>query len=107
MPYTYEQLHAMTVAQLRDIAKDLQHEAVSGFSTMHKEKLVPAICHALGIDTKVHHHVVGLDKDSVKAELRALKTKKGEALAAGNRKEFKVILRQIHDLKLKLRRATV
>ena len=107
MSYTYEQLHAMTVAQLRDIANGIQHEAVAGFSTMHKEKLLPAICHALGIEAKVHHEVIGIDKSAVKAEIRSLKQKKAEALTSNDKKQFMQLLRRIHDLKLKLRRSTV
>ena len=44
MAYTYEQLHVMTVAQLREIAQGIEHEAVQGFSTMHKDHLLPALC---------------------------------------------------------------
>ena len=30
MPYTYEQLKEMTVAELREIAKGIEHDAVKG-----------------------------------------------------------------------------
>jgi len=107
MAYTFEQLHLMTVAQLREIAKTIEHEAVKGFSTMHKEKLVPAICTALGIESHVHHHVVGVDKTSMKVQIRALKAEKEAALKSGDRKKFKEILHSIHHLKRSLRKATV
>jgi hypothetical protein len=107
MSYTYEQLHLMTVAQLREIAKGMEHDAVKGFSTMHKEKLVPAICTALGIEGHVHHHVVGINKAQMKAQIRSLKTEKAAALTAGDRKKFKEILQNIHDLKHKMRKAMV
>jgi hypothetical protein len=107
MSYTYEQLHDMTVAQLREIAQGVEHEAVKGFSTMHKEKLIPALCKALGIEAHVHHHVVGLNKAQVKAEIKALKQKRDEALKAKDRLAYKGLLKQIHRLKNRLRKAMV
>ncbi len=107
MAYTYEQLHLMTVGQLREIAKGVEHEAVKGFSTMHKDKLVPALCLALGIESHVHHHVVGINKGEMKAKIRALKVEKEAALKGGDRKKFKEILRSVHKLKRALRKATV
>ena len=41
MAHTYDELHNMTVAQLRDIAKKVDHEAVRGYTTMHKHELLP------------------------------------------------------------------
>jgi hypothetical protein len=107
MAYTYEQLHLMTVTQLREIAKTVEHDAVKGFSTMHKEKLVPALCTALGIESHLHHHVIGVDKANMKAQIRALKAEKAAALTAKDRKKFKEILHSIHRLKRSLRKATV
>jgi len=107
MAYTYEQIHLMTVAQLREIAKGIEHEAVKGFSTMHKEKLIPAICTALGIEAHAHHQVVGINKSELKSRIRSLKTEKKAALTAGDRKKFKEILHDIHRLKRSLRKAMV
>ena len=55
MAYTYDQLNMMTVGELRKIADGIDQEAVHGHATMHKEKLVPALCTALGIESHVHH----------------------------------------------------
>jgi len=107
MAHTYEELSAMTVARLREIAQGIEHEAVKGFSTMHKEKLLPALCHALSIEGHKHHHVVGLNKAGVKMEIRALKKKRDEALKNKHADEYRQILTQIHALKNRLRRATV
>jgi DNA polymerase/3'-5' exonuclease PolX len=107
MAHTYEELSVMTVAHLREVAQGLDHEAVKGFSTMHKEKLLPAICTALGIDAHAHHHVIGLNKTTVKGQIRALKQQRAKALAAKNSNEYRRILHEIHALKNKLRRATV
>ena len=107
MAHTYHDLHGMPVAQLREIAAEIEHEAVHGYLTMHKEPLVEALCEALGIEAHEHHEVTGIDKAPIKAEIRALKVKRDEAQAAGDRVETKRIRRSIHRLKHKLRRATV
>jgi len=107
MAHTYHDLHGMSVAQLREIAAEIEHDAVHGHSTMHKEPLVQALCEALGISKLEHHEVTGIDKSPIKAEIRALKVDRGEAQAAGDRAEMKRIRRRIHRLKHKLRRATV
>jgi DNA-binding IclR family transcriptional regulator len=97
----------MTVAQLREIATGIEHDAVKGFSTMHKEKLLPALCQALGIEAHKHHVAVGINKSQIKLEIRALKKKREEALAAKKKDTYREILRQIHHLKNKLRRAII
>lgn len=101
--YTYHDLKALTIAQLRDIAKELSHDAVQGHSQMNKDHLLPAICTALGIDTIEHHAVVGLDKPAIKARMRDLKAKKTEAI---DRQEFgavKAIRRELHYYNHQLR----
>ncbi len=107
MAYTYDQLSLMTVTQLREIAKGIEHEAVHGHSTMHKEKLLPALCIALGIEAHKHHTVKGLNKSEVKLQIRALKKKRDEALAAKKSDEYRKILHEIHHLKNRLRQAIV
>jgi imidazoleglycerol phosphate dehydratase HisB len=107
MSHTYEELHGMTVAQLREIAKETESEAVSGYSTMHKEELLQALCATLGIETHVHHEVVGIDKAAIKGKIKALKQEREQALAAGNKQELKQVRRKIHRLKRTLRKATV
>ena len=107
MDYTYEQLQAMTVAQLREIAHGIDHDAVKGSITMHKEKLLPALCEALSIESHVHHHVVGLDKAKVKAQIRQLKAQRTEALEKKDHEALKTLRRKIHELKRTLRKATV
>lgn len=105
MPYTYDQLTQMNVTQLREIAKGVDHEAVHGFSTMHKEKLILALCVALGIEAHKHHTAVGINKTQIKQEIRKLKVMRDTALAASNHAEYKKVLRDIHHLKNKLRQA--
>ena len=100
---TYEELKAKTLAELREIAKDIVHDAVRGYSQMHKERLLPVICEALGIDMREHHEVVGVDKAGIKKKIRELKRQRDEALAADDRAILHAIRRQIHHLNHQIR----
>jgi hypothetical protein len=105
---TYEELHKKTVAELRDIAKGLEHEAVQGYTQMNKEHLLPALCKALGIDTHAHHHAEsGFDKQAVKARIRKLQSERDKLLEAHDSKALKGIRREIHTLNHRLRGHTV
>jgi len=106
MEYTFEQLKHKTVAELREIAKGIEHEAVPGYTQLNKEHLLVAISKALGIKHE-HHDVVGVDKASIKARIRELKKKREEALAAHDHAQLKVVRRTIHRLKRQIIRATV
>jgi hypothetical protein len=107
MAHTYEELHKKTVDELREIAKGLGPDTVKGYSQMNKDHLLPALCKALGIEAHAHHEVMGLDKPKVKAQLRALKAKRGEALAARDHDLLKQLRRQRHRLNRKIRAATI
>ena len=106
MAYTYEQLKHKTVAELRDIAKGIEHEAVQGYTQLNKEHLIVAISKALGIQHE-HHDVVGVDKAAIKARIRELKKKREEALTAHDHAQLKVVRRTIHRLKRQIHKATV
>ena len=107
MAYTFEQLHKMRVADLRKIAEGLSHPELEGYTTMHKEQLVPALCHALGIPDHVVHEVKGLDKTKVKKQIRQLKAERDEALQAKDYVRLKRIRTRIRKLKNALRRAAL
>ncbi|MEX2163747.1 MAG: hypothetical protein WD823_05840 [Sulfuricaulis sp.] len=107
MPFTYHDLKEKTVAQLREIAKDVDHEAVKGATQMNKDHLLKALCSALKIDMHEHHQVVGVDKTAIKAKIRELKKKRDEILASQDRTQLHGVLRQIHRLKRTMRRAMV
>jgi hypothetical protein len=100
---TYEELKGKTVAELRDIAKTIVHDAVQGYSQMNKEHLLPAICKALGIDTREHHEVTGIDKAGIKLKIRELKRQRDEALAQANHAVVRDVRRHIHHLNHQLR----
>lgn len=103
MPYTYEELKTKTIAELRDIAKDVQHDAVKGFTQMNKDHLLPALCTALGIDAHEHHAAHGEMKFATRARLRELRSKRQQAIEAHDPDALKAIRREYHHLNHKLR----
>ena len=103
MAYTYEELKEKTIAELRDIAKDVQSEHVQGYSQLNKEHLLPALCKALGIDIHEHHTVTGIDKAAVKSQMRELKKQRAAALEAQDHAQLKSLRRQIHRLNHQIR----
>ena len=107
MAHTYEELSKMTVAQLRQAAAGLEHDAVKGHTQMRKEQILLALCTALGIESHAHHQVVGLDKAKTKARIRLLRAKRDEAIADKDGAALKRIRHDIKLLKHKIRRATV
>ena len=105
--HTYEEIKHMTVAQLRELASGIEHEAVQGYTQLNKDHLIEAVCKALGIDMHVHHEVVGIDKTAIKTQIRKLKVERDELLKAGDKKKLKPVLRQIHHLKRQIHKAMV
>lgn len=106
MAHTIEELKHKTVADLREMAKGIEHDAVQGYTQMNKEHLIVALAKALGIQHE-HHDVVGVDKASIKARIRELKTKREAALAAHDHAQLKIVRRNIHRLKRQIHKATV
>jgi DNA-binding IclR family transcriptional regulator len=107
MAFTYHELKAKNIAELRDIAKDLKHEAVQGYTQLNKEHLLVALCSALGIPIHEHHDVVGIDKAGLKAKMRALKKDRDAALAAGDNEKLKAVRRHIHGLNRQIKKHLV
>jgi hypothetical protein len=107
MAFTYEALHKKTVEELRAIAKDIQHDAVKGYTQMNKDHLLPAICKALGVDAHAHHHVEGINKANLKARMRQLKADRAAAIEAGDKVKLQQIRQAYHRLNHRIRAATV
>jgi DNA-binding IclR family transcriptional regulator len=103
MAYTYHELKGKTIAELRDIAKDVQHDAVQGYSQMNKEHLLPALCKALGIEMHEHHEAAGIDKPAIKAKMRKLKKQRDAALEGHDHDTLKKVRRHIHRLNRQIR----
>jgi len=106
MSFTIEELKHKNIADLREIARGIEHEAVQGYTQLNKEHLITALAKALGLQ-HTHHDVVGVDKASIKARIRQLKVKREAALAAHNHSELKAVRRNIHRLKRQIHKATV
>jgi len=107
MSHTYEELKHKTVAELREIAKGIEDEAVKGATQMNKDHLLKALCTALHIEMHAHHEVVGIDKSAIKTKIRELQKRRDELMASKEKKELPGVLRQIHNFKKRIRRATV
>jgi hypothetical protein len=103
--YTFDQLKKKKIADLREIAKGIEHEAVKGYTQLRKDELLVALCKAVGIDPRHHAHVVGIDKGAIKKQIAALKGERDAALAARDREKLHRVRRRIHKLKHQLRAA--
>lgn len=107
MSHSFEELKKKTVAQLREIAAEIEHEAVKGYTQLNKEHLLKAICTALHIDMHQHHHVEGIDKRTIKEKIKALKQNRDQYVEAHDHKQLRIVRSKIHRLKRKLHKATV
>ena len=104
MAYTHHELMVQTVADLREIAQGIQHEAVQGYSQMNKEHLLVAICKALNIPIHEHHDVVGVDKSALKVRIRALTRERDAAIEAGDNEKLRSVREHIHGLNRQIRK---
>ena len=100
--YTYEQLKGMTVAELRDIAKGIHDPSLEGYSTWHKEHLLPELCKVLHIPT--HHVAAGQEKLRLKTAIRAAKVHRDEPSAKDNLSRQAFARQIIHAAKRRLRK---
>jgi len=100
---TYEDLKKKTVAELRDMAKGLTHEAVQGYTQMNKEHLLPALCKALGIEHAHHHVEGGFDKLKLKGRMKMLRAERDKALEAHDSAKLRVIRTELHALNRRIR----
>lgn len=103
--HTYDELKSKTVAELREIAGGIEHDAVKGHSQMNKEHLLAALCKALNIDMHAHRVAVGVDKTALKARIQELKKVRDEAKAAKDARKLLVARSKIRRLKRELRQA--
>jgi DNA polymerase/3'-5' exonuclease PolX len=101
--HTYEELKHKTVAELREIAAGLQHDAVQGYSQLNKDHLLPAVCQALGIEAHEHHAAAFAEKFAIKAKMREIKTACEKAREAGDHTTLHGLRRHYHHLNHSLR----
>ena len=100
---TYEDLKKKTVAELREIAKGLTHEAVQGHTQMNKDHLLPALCKALGIEHAHHHVEAGFDKSKIKARMKMLRAERNKAVEAHDSAKLTAVRTELHALNHRLR----
>jgi hypothetical protein len=101
--HTYEELKKKTVAELREMASTLDHEAVQGYTQLNKEHLLPALCRALGIDAHEHHSAINAEKAMIKAKMRELKADAERARVSGDHEKLQELRRAHHHLNHALR----
>ncbi len=107
MAFTYHELKAMNIGQLREVAKDLKHEAVQGYTQLNKEHLLVALCTALNVPLHEHHDAAGIDKAAIKAKMRALKKDREAALESADHERLKAVRRSIHGLNRQIKKHLV
>jgi len=97
----FHELEHKTVNDLREMAKGYDDiEAVSG---LKKDQLLEILCEKLGIDR--HAHVPeGIGRKKLKAEIRALRKKRDEALAQQDGAALATVRGAIKSKKRRLRR---
>lgn len=105
MTFTYHELKAKTLAELKEIASKIGDEGVKGYTQMNKEHLLKAICADLHIDMHEHHEVHGIDKSDLKAKIRAFKKERDALLGKRDPKNLKAIQLKMSRLKHTLRKA--
>lgn len=103
MAHTYEELKKKTVAELREMAAGIDHEAVKGYTQLNKDHLLPALCQALGIQAHEHHAAMTAEKDMIKSQMREIKAAAVKARAAGDHDALHRLRRQYHGLNHALR----
>ena len=105
MAYTLHELKEKTIQDLREIAKGVENQdAVQGYSQMNKEHLLPALAKALGIHE--HHDVVGINKATIKAQMRQLRQQREAAVSAHDSVKLKAVRRTLHKLNRQIRAHT-
>ena len=107
MAHTYDELKHKKVTELREIAVELGDDVIQGAQQLNKDHLLEALCKALNIEMHVHHEVVGIDKASLKTQIRESKKKRDEAISSKNKEELVKARNKIRKLKKILRKATV
>ncbi len=107
MAFTFHELKVKTIGELRDIAKDVKHDAVQGYTQLNKEHLLVALCAALNVPVHEHHDVVGIDKLALKAKIRELKKDRDAAIKAGDQAKLRAVREHIHGLNRQIKKHVV
>ena len=103
MAHTYEELKKKTVAELRQLASELDQEAVQGYTQLNKDHLLPVLCKALGIEAHEHHAALDAQKNILKQQMREIKTAAEKARESRDHETLHRLRRQYHSLNHALR----
>ena len=103
--FTYEELSKKTVAQLRELASGMEHEALQGYTQLHKADLLAKLCEALGIPMHAQHDVKGIKKTEIKGQIRKLKIERNKALESKDSRKLREVRAEMKLLKRHLRKA--
>lgn len=98
----FHELEKKTVVELREMAA--QFPDLTGVSGMKKAALVDVLADRLGI-AKPHREAAGLDRDKIKADIRALKKQRDEAITKKDRAALRKARRRLHQLRRRLRKS--
>jgi uncharacterized protein (UPF0216 family) len=101
----YQELLKTTVSRLRELLKE-QDPEIKGVSGLKKQELVDLLAAKLGVSTP-HKVVAGVDKATLKAQIRTCKAQRDLAIQNRDRDGIKAARRQLHQLRRRLRKATV
>jgi hypothetical protein len=101
----YHELEKTTVSKLREMAKE-QDPELKGISGMKKQELVDLVASKMGIAVP-HKIVAGVDKATLKSQIRACKAERDAAIQSRDRAKLKETRRRLHGLRRSLRKATV
>ncbi|MCF6290554.1 MAG: hypothetical protein L3J03_06130 [Desulfobacterales bacterium] len=104
MEVTYGELRKKTVAELREMAKGIEHDAIRGYTQLNKEKLLQALCTALGIEAHKKKVARGGKSGTLRARIRAVKVERDAALAERDSSRLKQVRKQLRRLKRMSRR---
>ncbi len=105
--HTFHDLNRLTVAQLREIAAEIDHPAVSGYTQKRKTEVLAGICTALGLEMHEHHDAKGINKTTVKTQIKEWRVKRDTALEAGDHAQLKMARTKMRRLRRKIRKSLV
>ena len=101
----YHELEKTTVSRLRELLKE-QDPDITGVSGLKKQELVVLLAAKLGVAAP-QKVVVGVDKATLKKQIRACKAQRDAAILERDKARIKDTRRQLHQLRRSLRKATV
>jgi len=97
----FHHLQKTRVIELREMAAKM---GIEGTTAMKKEKLIDLLATKLNIDRHAHG-ALGINKEAVKKQIKAVKGERDTAIAAHDGKAIKLARRKAHRLKREIRRA--